>query len=73
MEDDDLEMMFVLPGHPGDVNGDGIVNVQDVILLVQVYLEHDHGLYCNANADVTGDGIPDVLDVIEIVNLFMNQ
>lgn len=54
---------------PGDVNGDGEVNVTDLIPLVNMILgitEH------NTSADVNGDGEVNVTDLIPLVNLILN-
>ncbi len=51
---------------PGDVNGDGQVNIQDIRACVDHILEvQDYGV----SADVNGDSAVNVLDVQEIVNI----
>ena len=52
----------------GDVNGDTVVNVQDVILLVSMILNGQP----DNNADINADGTVNVLDVIQIVNIILN-
>ena len=52
----------------GDVNGDTIVNVQDIILLVNLILNGSSDL----SGDVNSDSIVNVLDVIQIVNLILS-
>ena len=51
----------------GDINGDGVINIIDVVLVMQHALElitlNDEQM---AAADVNGDGVIDVLDVILI-------
>ncbi|MDR4987853.1 MAG: Omp28-related outer membrane protein [Bacteroidales bacterium] len=54
----------------GDANGDGIVNVLDVITIVNYFSESFGGLFCFANADVNNDGLINVLDVIATVAIF---
>ena len=56
-------------GMPGDVNGDGSINVQDIILVVNLIL--DGGF--NAAADVNGDGSINVQDIILIVNMILDS
>ena len=56
-------------GMPGDVNGDGSVNVQDIILVVNMILESDY----SAVADVNGDGSINVQDIILIVNMILGR
>ena len=53
----------------GDVNDDGNINIQDVILTVNIILD---SLSYNQAADLNEDGAIDVLDVISIVNLILN-
>ena len=52
----------------GDVNDDGNINIQDVILTVNIILD---SLNYNQAADLNEDGNIDVLDVISIVNLIL--
>ena len=55
---------------PGDLNGDEIVNVLDVILLVQMALGNiDIDL---DSGDLNGDGGINVLDVVQLVNIILN-
>ena len=53
----------------GDVNDDGNINIQDVILTVNIILD---SLSYNEAADLNIDGSIDVLDVINIVNIILN-
>ncbi len=53
----------------GDINGDGVVNVADVISLVNVVLTNDY----TADADMNGDSIVDVIDIIQLVNLILGN
>ena len=52
----------------GDVNGDQIINVQDIILTVNFVLNNEY----NAQADLNFDNTVDILDVVQIVNLILN-
>ena len=52
----------------GDINGDGIVNIQDVILLINMILTGG----TDTVADINSDGIINVLDVIQVINLILN-
>ena len=47
-----------------DINGDGVVNVLDIVLLVQMILGMQED---SDNADITGDGIVNVLDVVSLI------
>tara|TARA_Y100000739_G_C20575630_1_gene450103 strand:+ start:17 stop:685 length:669 start_codon:yes stop_codon:yes gene_type:complete len=53
----------------GDINNDGSINIQDVILTVNIILD---SLLYNESADINMDGNIDVLDVINIVNIILN-
>ncbi len=67
---DNLQVDVVLDNLNGDANGDGIVNVLDVISVVNHYLDLNPEPFCTVNADANMDGIINVLDIIEIVSLF---
>ncbi len=51
----------------GDLNGDGIVNILDVVSLVGFILNGGF----DSSADVNGDGSINVLDVVSLVNLIL--
>jgi hypothetical protein len=51
----------------GDITGDGIVNILDIIATVNLVLESDY----NNNADLNSDGNVDIVDVILIVNIIL--
>jgi hypothetical protein len=50
------------PVIPGDVNGDGIVNVSDLLAVMEVW-----GPCEGCPADLNGDGAVDVTDLLEVV------
>ena len=54
----------------GDVNGDGVANVGDIVLQVNMVLGLMAPTPC---ADQTGDGQLNVLDVIAIVNIILSS
>jgi len=51
----------------GDINGDGIINILDIIATVNLVLD---GAF-NSDADLNGDYNVDILDVILIVNIIL--
>jgi len=51
----------------GDVNADGLVNILDVVLLVNMVLSDEY----NASADLNNDGVINVLDVVVLVNFIL--
>ena len=58
----------------GDVNQDGIVNIQDLVLLVNFVLEIDtpNNQQFDA-ADINEDGILNILDIISTVNIILDS
>ena len=52
----------------GDINGDQIVNVQDIILIVNMVLGNDN----NPSGDLNADGIVNILDIVQVVNIILN-
>jgi hypothetical protein len=53
----------------GDINADGILNIQDIILMVNIVLGFDE---YNEDADISGDGIVNILDVIQLMNSILD-
>ena len=54
----------------GDINGDTIVNVLDVVVLVNLVL---NGSDYDENSDLNLDGILNVLDIVLLVNIILNS
>ncbi len=52
------------PKNPADVNGDGIVNILDLILVAQGFGTNE------TEADVNGDGVVNVFDLVFVANQF---
>ncbi len=57
---------------PGDANGDGIVNINDVVLAVDATLGRPVDID-TAAADVDGSGTIDVSDIVRIVDIMLHQ
>ena len=53
----------------GDVNGDGVVNILDVVAAINIVLSGDYSTL----ADMNGDGSVDILDVILIVLIIQGE
>ena len=53
----------------GDVNGDGTLNVLDVVQLVNMILS---GGDISPASDVNGDGALNVLDIVQLVSLILS-
>ena len=64
-----IDLISEIPGDPvwGDINGDEILNVLDVVVLVNWILTGD----CSDEADMNVDGACNVLDVVILVNLIL--
>lgn len=58
---------------PGDVNGDGVVDVQDVNMAINVMLGKVNDSGDELATDVNGDGVTDVVDINAIVNYMLNR
>jgi len=54
----------------GDLNGDGVIDVLDVVILVTFILNNNS---YNSVADLNGDGVIDVLDVVILVTFILNN
>ena len=60
----------VYVGIPGDINGDGTVNILDAIALSTAFGSAPSSANWNANADINGDGTVNILDAIILANNF---
>ena len=58
---------------PGDVNGSGTIDMDDLTRLINIMLTDDLGGIDPAWADVTGNGIVSMNDLTELINLLLNQ
>ena len=58
----DLDGEIYLKGSTSDVNGDGIVNILDLVLIAGAFGEQE--------PDVNGDGIVNILDLVQVANDF---
>ena len=52
----------------GDINGDYIINIQDIVLTVNLVMIGEY----NSNADLNSDGATNILDIVQIVNIILN-
>ena len=50
-----------------DVNGDGVVNILDLVTVAQAFDEY------NADADVNGDGVVSILDLVLVASVLRND
>ena len=56
---------------PGDVNGDGLVNVTDIVATVNCIMEKPSDGFNKEAADLNGDGEINVTDIVMMVNIIM--
>jgi len=57
-------------GSPGDVNMDGIINILDVIVIINMILDAEDE---NALADLNGDGSINIQDIILAINIILGD
>ncbi len=67
MEDDDCVISETCESGCGDINGDNIVNVADLLIIIK------HWNTSNIDGDVTLDGIVDVEDILFVVSAWGND
>ena len=53
----------------GDVNGDGLISILDIILMINMVLDNEED---QDSADINQDGVIDVLDIIMAVNIVLD-
>ena len=53
----------------GDLNEDGIVNILDIVILINIVL---NGID-DPNADLNEDGIVNILDIVMLINMIINN
>ena len=59
---------------PGDINGDSLINILDVIVVVNIVLGVNPDDNCQLElSDVNGDGILNILDIVIVVNLILGS
>lgn len=52
----------------GDVNGDGVVNISDINLIINMILS---GTF-NAKGDVNSDGVVNITDINAVINIILS-
>ncbi len=60
-------------GLPGDLNGDGKVDIDDVNLLINLILEFTTENQLQGSPDIDGDGQTDIADVNALINLILKN
>ena len=64
-----MEVNISLNSLQGDVNTDGVVNILDIVLLVNLVLNDEY----NATADLNSDGVINILDSVILVNIILSN
>ena len=54
----------------GDVNGDDIINILDVVIIVQIIVGNQDSI---SSADFNQDGLINVIDVVQLVGIVINN
>ena len=57
---------------PGDANGDGLVNVTDIVATVNFIMEKPSEGFNKNAADLNGDGVVNVTDIVMMVSIIMD-
>ena len=68
------EGTVIMIGTQGDVNGDGELNVLDIVMMINfaIYVEEPNDLELWAS-DLNNDGLVNILDIVILVNLILND
>ena len=57
----------------GDLNQDGWINVQDIILTINLVLGASPSDYELCSGDINEDGVIDILDIVLLINLILSS
>ena len=57
----------------GDLNQDGLINVQDIILSIYFILGAPPSGYELCSGDINEDGVIDILDIVLLINLILSS
>ena len=58
---------------PGDANGDGVIDVTDIVGIANGILGHASESFDAVAADVNGDGSVDVTDIVVVANIILHD
>lgn len=61
------------PALPGDVNGDGVVDITDANIVINILLGKDAADNYNDRADINGDANVDIADANTAINLLLGK
>jgi len=57
----------------GDVNGDNIIDVMDVIILIDSVLGKNPENFYPECADLNGDGTTDTVDIVMLIDMVLGK
>lgn len=57
----------------GDVDGDGVVDLADAVLVINYYVGKTVSNFAAKAADVDGDGVIDLADAVKIINYYVGK
>ena len=57
----------------GDLNQDGLINVQDIILTINIILGTHPSDYELCSGDLNDDSAIDILDIVLLINLILSS
>ena len=57
----------------GDVDGDGVVDLADAVLVINHYVGKPVNKFVTGAADVDGDGVIDLADAVRIINFYVGK
>ena len=52
----------------GDINTDGIINILDVVMIVNIIINNEYSILADINSDETID----ILDIVQLINIILN-
>ena len=70
VSNEDVQVNVLLSTLTGDANGDGLINVLDVIVVAGYFSGQEIDPFCFYSADINGDENIDILDIIGIITIF---
>ena len=68
-----LSMITVEDYKKGDVDGDGVVDLADAVLVINHYVGKPVNKFVAKAADVDGDGVIDLADAVRIINFYVGK
>ena len=57
----------------GDMNGDSLINVLDVVVLLNCVLAANCSSFDNSIGDINNDGLWDVIDIVALINIILSN